>query len=258
MKYEIDGVVYKLSSPSHRSEVGGRTRSPRWCIAHKFTADFATTEILKIAPQVGRTGAITPVARLTPVNVGGVTVSKASLHNYYLARRMLKGVKEGARVKVERAGDVIPKVVGLVSSGDGTEIVSGVEPPSSCPSCGSSVSFEWEKGESGEGQVLRCGGGRFVCDAQVRGAVSYAVARGRLDVRGMSEARVGQVRGRRAGDDGTHVLRTDANARLFSLSRRGGAASGPRNADVWWRRGALRTVRRPRTERGGGRPQRLG
>ena len=176
MDFEIDGVVYKLASPSLRSRVGGRTRSPRWAIAHKFEAAKADTELLRVAARVGRTGAITPVAELEPCDVGGVTVGSASLHNFVRAGELLRGAGKGAVVEVRRAGDVIPQVVAVVSPGDGEGEVDGFEPPKKCPACGADTMFEWEKGgeEDGaeSGQVLRCTGGRFDCEPQVseRGA----------------------------------------------------------------------------------------
>ena len=149
LPYEIDGVVYKLLSTSHRALAGGRPRSPRWAVAHKFPPSTALTKILTVEPRVGRTGAITPVAKLLPCIVGGVNVTSASLHNFPRASKLLRGAGLGAVVEVTRAGDVIPQVVRVVEGGSSMSLIEGVEAPKVCPACGGETMFEWQK-EGGE------------------------------------------------------------------------------------------------------------
>lgn len=190
LPYEIDGVVYKVDSFAQQEELGFVSRAPRWAIAHKFPAQEALTLVEAIDVQVGRTGAITPVARLQPVFVGGVTVTNATLHNEDEVRR--KDVRVGDTVIVRRAGDVIPEVVGVVlerrpmieqAGGDlfSTQQVPrepAYQLPKTCPVCGSHVVRE--EGEA----IARCSGGLF-CSAQRKEAIWHFAGRRAMDIDGL-------------------------------------------------------------------------
>lgn len=163
--FEIDGLVIKLNSLSLWSILGTTEHHPRYAIAYKFPAVNVRTKLLSIEHSVGRTGIITPVAILEPVNVGGVTVSRATLHNYdELAK---KGVMEGDRVFIVRAGEVIPEVIGPI-----TEVRDGSEktifPPTACPSCGTFLAQD-------EGKVALYCPARATCPAQTSGALKAFV-----------------------------------------------------------------------------------
>ncbi|QCX48498.1 NAD-dependent DNA ligase LigA [Ralstonia pseudosolanacearum] len=192
LPFDIDGVVYKVNSLALQRELGFRTREPRWAVAHKYPAQEALTTVESIGVQVGRTGAITPVARLVPVFVGGVTVTNATLHNEDEVRR--KDVRVGDTVIVRRAGDVIPEVVAVVLERRPMEDVPGsdlfnpaqqpkhppFELPKSCPVCGSHVVRE--EGEA----VARCSGGLF-CSAQRKEAIRHFAGRRMMDIEGLGE-----------------------------------------------------------------------
>ena len=192
LPFEIDGVVYKLNSRAQQDRLGFVSRAPRWAIAHKFPAEEALTVVEAIEEQVGRTGAITPVARLQPVYVGGVTVTNATLHNEDEVRR--KDVRVGDTVIVRRAGDVIPEVVAVVPDKrpmrptlGGDLFSSSEEPmydayrlPSQCPVCGSHVVRE--EGEA----IARCSGG-LVCKAQRTQAIQHFAGRRMMDIDGLGE-----------------------------------------------------------------------
>jgi DNA ligase (NAD+) len=183
LPYEIDGVVYKVDSIAEQLRLGSLARAPRWAVARKFPPREAQTRVLGIDVQVGRTGALTPVARLAPVEVGGVVVSNASLHNEDEVRR--KDVRIGDTVLVRRAGDVIPEVVAVVRElrpRDAREMVF----PQACPVCGSPV-------ERGEGEaVARCSGG-LICPAQRKQALLHFAGRRALDIDGLGEKIVDQL-----------------------------------------------------------------
>jgi DNA ligase (NAD+) len=199
LPYEIDGVVYKLDSRADQERMGFVSRAPRWAIAHKFPADEAVTIVKDIHFQVGRTGALTPVARLEPVFVSGVTVSNATLHNIDEVRR--KDVRIGDTVVVRRAGDVIPEVVRVVPDRRPPEAVE-VALPERCPVCQSQVLRV--EGEA----VARCTGG-FTCRAQRQEALRHFASRRALDIEGLGDKLVEQLVDRGA-------VRTPAD--LYSLS----------------------------------------
>ena len=183
LPYDIDGVVYKVDLKEEQEILGFVSRAPRWAIAQKFPAQEEITRLLDIDIQVGRTGALTPVARLEAVFVGGVTVTNATLHNLDEIRR--KDIRAGDWVVVRRAGDVIPEVARVVverRQGDPVEFVM----PETCPECGSSV--ERVEGEA----VFRCSGGLF-CPAQRKQSIMHYASRRALDIEGMGEKLVDQL-----------------------------------------------------------------
>lgn len=183
LAFDIDGVVYKVNDLSLQEELGFVSRAPRWAIAHKFPAKEAYTVIEGIDVQVGRTGAITPVARLKPVFVGGVTVTNATLHNEDEMRR--KDVRIGDTVSVRRAGDVIPEVVGVVLEKRPVN-ARYFQMPTACPVCGSHIKRQADEA------VARCTGGIF-CAAQRKQALIHFASRKALDIEGMGDKLVDQL-----------------------------------------------------------------
>ncbi|WP_145256720.1 NAD-dependent DNA ligase LigA [Pseudomonas sp. DE0157] len=195
LPYEIDGVVFKVNSLAAQRELGFRAREPRWAIAHKFPAMEELTEVLDVEFQVGRTGAVTPVARLKPVKVAGVTVSNATLHNMDEIARL--GLRIGDTVIIRRAGDVIPQVMQVVLERR-PEGAREVRVPSQCPVCGSHVErtqlVKRSKGRevTSEGAVYRCVG-RLACGAQLKQAIIHYVSRRAMDIDGLGEKSVEQL-----------------------------------------------------------------
>ncbi len=183
LPYDIDGVVYKVDELALQQQLGFIAKSPRWAVAHKFPAQEEMTRVLEVEFQVGRTGAITPVARLEPVFVGGVTVSNATLHNADEIERL--GLQIGDYVIVRRAGDVIPQVAKVVEERRGAD-VRPVVFPCQCPVCGSLV--ERDPGEA----VARCSGG-LVCEAQRKEAIKHFASRRAMDVDGLGDKLVEQL-----------------------------------------------------------------
>ena len=182
LPYEIDGTVFKVNAINQRNALGIRSRSPRWAIAGKFKAQQATTLVQNIIPSVGRTGAVTPVARLEPVNVGGVVVTNATLHNQDEINR--KDVRVGDTVLIQRAGDVIPEVVKVILAKRPPETKT-YQLPTACPSCGQEVFRP-------EGEVVaRCQ--NLSCPAQVKGRIEHFVSKGALDIDGFGEKLVDQL-----------------------------------------------------------------
>ncbi|CAM9194612.1 unnamed protein product [Choristocarpus tenellus] len=200
--YEVDGVVYKLDDIQLQERLGASTRAPRWAIAHKFTAEEAETTLLDIIVQVGRTGALTPVAVLSPVVVGGATVSRATLHNKEELSQL--GVKPGDRVRIRRAGDVIPQVLGVAAATDTQEtnvikedeissshqrnanISQAFVFPTTCPACSTEVVQEEDRA------VIRCPAG-LSCPAQAVERLKHFVSRGAFDIQGMGPARLSEL-----------------------------------------------------------------
>jgi len=216
LPFGIDGVVLKVNALDQQEQLGFTARGPRWAVAYKYPAEQAFTRLLRIFTQVGRTGTINPVADLEPVVVGGVTVSRATLHNYDEVRR--KDVREGDVVIIQRAGDVIPEVVGPVLDKREGELPLPVE-PTECPSCGTPVSRK-------EGEVaLRCPNRK--CPAQISMKIQHFVGRKMMDIEGLGEKIVDRFLELGFLTDVASIFRLhDHRAELVKLERMGEQSIG--------------------------------
>jgi DNA ligase (NAD+) len=221
LPYQIDGVVYKVDDVNLQRQLGFVSRAPRWAVAHKFPAEEALTIVRDIAFQIGRTGALTPVARLEPVFVGGVTVSNATLHNMDELTR--KDVRVGDTVVIRRAGDVIPEVARVLPE----RRVAGAQLvllPDKCPVCGSPVVREADQA------VARCTGGR-ICAAQRKGEVQHFASRRAMDIQGLGDKLVEQL-------VDTNAVKTPADlfdltaAQLAALERMGEKSAQKLHANI--------------------------
>lgn len=180
LDFEVDGLVVKLDDLVARKQLGATSRHPRWAYAIKFPARQEITTVQRIIPSIGRTGIVTPIALMRPVNIGGVTVSRASLHNVELLRE--KDVREGDKVRIQRAGDVIPQVVEVVERGDDRS--DPFEMPDRCPSCDTELVRR--------GPYLVCPNS-FGCPAQLKGRIEHFASRNALDIEGLGEKVAGQL-----------------------------------------------------------------
>ena len=181
--YDVDGVVIKVNSLTQQEQLGATLKSPRWAVAYKFPARQATTTVKDIIIQVGRTGILTPVAELEPVECAGVTISRSTLHNFDEVRRL--GVRKGDRVLIERAGDVIPKIVKVVSASGGVRR-KALTVPKTCPECGGKILKE-----KTEDVAYRCV--NPACSRQLERGLLHFASRGAMDIEGLGESVVGQL-----------------------------------------------------------------
>jgi DNA ligase (NAD+) len=215
LPFEIDGVVYKVNSLALQRELGFVSREPRFAVAHKFPAEEMPTEVVAIGVQVGRTGAITPVAKLKPVFVGGVTVTNATLHNEDEVRR--KDVRIGDTVIVRRAGDVIPEVVRVLVEKRPPH-AKAFEMPTKCPECGSAIERLPDEA------IARCTGG-LVCPAQRKQALLHFAGRRALDIEGLGDKLVDQLVDSGAVRTPADIYKLD-HAQLAGLERMAEKSAG--------------------------------
>ncbi|MBN1870717.1 MAG: NAD-dependent DNA ligase LigA [Candidatus Omnitrophica bacterium] len=181
--YDVDGVVIKVNSLEHQGRLGATLKSPRWAVAYKFQATQATTTVKDIVVQVGRTGVLTPVAELEPVECAGVVISRSTLHNFDEVKRL--GIKKGDRVLIERAGDVIPKIVKVVSAKNGSK-GGPFTVPTQCPECGGKIVKE-----KSEDVAYRCT--NLNCPRQLERRILHFASRGAMDIEGLGESVVDQL-----------------------------------------------------------------
>ena len=184
LNYDIDGLVYKVNELNLQKRLGFTSNAPRWAIAHKFSADSAFSEIIKIDIQVGRTGALTPVAKIKPVNIGGVTVSNATLHNEDEILR--KDIRVGDTVKIERAGDVIPHVIEVDFKKRGTNSKKFIF-PTKCPSCGSITEKEYNKITKKYDAVRRCTNEGYECEKIAIEKIKHFISKDALNIDGLGK-----------------------------------------------------------------------
>ena len=184
LDYDVDGLVYKINDLNLQSRLGFTSNSPRWAIAHKFSADYANSKILNIEIQVGRTGALTPVAKVEPVNIGGVVVSNATLHNEDEIKR--KDIRIGDIVKIERAGDVIPHIISVdkIKRDKNSKIFTF---PISCPSCGSNTIKEYNKITKKYDAVRRCTNDSYSCEKIAIEKIKHFISKEALNIDGLGK-----------------------------------------------------------------------
>ena len=211
LAYEIDGAVLKVDSLDQQRRLGAVTRKPRWAMAYKYPAEEATTQILGVEFQVGRTGAVTPVAKLAPVFVGGVTVSNATLHNMDEIQRL--DLRIGDWAMVRRAGDVIPQVASVITSRR-PEDAQAVELPAACPACDSPIV------RSDEEAVARCGAGPLTCPAQRKEGLKHYASRLAMDIEGLGDKLIDQLVDKGMVQAPADLLRLERDA-LAALERMG-------------------------------------
>lgn len=211
LDYEIDGVVVKLNSISHQNRLGATAKSPRWAIAFKFKARKAETVLTEVEWQVGRTGAVTPVARMEPVPLGGITISRATLHNVDEIHRL--GIRLGDTVHIERGGDVIPKITGFRSD-KRSKRSELIKIPTQCPQCGSKLV------RLDEEAALRCM--NAACPKQVERQILHYASRNAMDIEGMGESLVRQLLSKKLVADvgDIYSLKHDAVAGLDRMAEK--------------------------------------
>jgi len=208
LPFDIDGIVYKVNSLNYQDELGFISRAPRWATAHKFPAEEAETLVLDITVQVGRTGSITPVARLKPVNVGGVQVTNATLHNEDELKK--KGVHIGDYVSIRRAGDVIPEIVRVIKE-KRSDLIKTFNMPKLCPVC--KTRLLKEEGEA----VLRCPNG-LSCSAQKKQGFMHFCSRKAMDIEGLGEKIIDQLIEEKLINNFSDIYRVKHN-QLIKLDR---------------------------------------